>query len=280
MTLTGHRVGVALGDPDRPRWLFRNLDLDVAPGRLSVVVGANGTGKTTLLRCLAGLRPPTEGEVRLSGRPLHVIDSRHRARRIAYLPQHTPLHHDLAAREIVMLGRLPHLHRLRPPSNHDLDRVRTAMDEVGISELADRPIATLSGGERQRVMLARMLATEADVFVLDEPIAALDIGHALQFLRLCRRLAGEGKALIVALHDLVLAQRFAEAALCLGLDRAGRCRAGSPHEVLSPPVLGQAFGVDFRLDEEGALALAAAGPIDLAAASSTAATATAPARDS
>lgn len=154
------------------------------------------------------------------------------------------------------------------------------MNAVEVSELADRRVGTLSGGERQRVMLARMLATEADTFVLDEPIAALDIGHALQFLRLCRRLAGEGKALIVALHDLVLAQRFAGAALCLGLDQAGRCRVGSAHEVLSPAVLGRAFGVEFRLDERGALALATAEPIAPAPASEPEAAGPGPTRDS
>jgi iron complex transport system ATP-binding protein len=233
------------------RWLFRELSARFDPGSFTVVVGPNGAGKSTLLRCIAGLHAPTSGTIALDDRALLDAPRRERARTLAYLPQHTPLYHDLPASEVVLLGRLPHLHRLRPPSSLDMRRVEEALAEVGVESLAARPISTLSGGERQRVMLARMLATEAPILLLDEPTAALDIGHALRFLDLLRRLAEEGRTIVIALHDLDLADRFATDAIFLHGD--GTFEAGPRARVMDPDRLAEVFAVTIARTPEGHL---------------------------
>ncbi|MCA9706776.1 MAG: ABC transporter ATP-binding protein, partial [Myxococcales bacterium] len=216
--------GHVAGPP--PRWLFRGLDLTITPGELWALVGPNGSGKSTLLRCLAGLRPPEEGSVWLGEARLSALPARERATRVAYLPQLTPLYHDLEVRQLVMLGRAPHLSRWRPPAAEDVRRIDLALERVHATTLASRRVSTLSGGERQRVMLARLLATEAPLLLLDEPTTALDIGHALRLLALCRELAAEGAALVLALHELDLARRHADHAVCLGAGPDGQHRKG------------------------------------------------------
>ena len=240
MKVRARDLGVHLGG----RWLFRHLDL--LPGTFTAVIGPNGAGKSTLLRCLAGLQIPTEGGVVLGDRSFDAVPRRDRARALAYLPQHTPLYHDLRAEEVVMLGRLPHLPRFGGPSTADHDRVTRALSQVGAVDLAPRALSTLSSGERQRVMLARMLATEAPLLVLDEPTTALDIGHALRFLDQLRGLAEEGRTVIVALHDLDLADRFATTAVCLHGDNDGTFEAGPAAEVMHPDRLSDIFAVQIE----------------------------------
>ncbi|MCB9701374.1 MAG: ABC transporter ATP-binding protein [Myxococcales bacterium] len=232
-------LGRALGS----RVLYRGLDRTLEASTVTVLVGPNGAGKSTLLRDLAGLRAPAEGRVTLGGADLHRLAPGERARQIAYLPQHTPLAHDLGAAEVVMLGRTPYLGRFTGPGPEDTSVVAAALARVGLADAARRRLSTLSGGERQRVMLARMLATGAPILLLDEPCAGLDIGHALAFLALCRDLARGGATVLVALHDLDLARAHADHALVLG-DPAGRVVAGEAAAVLAPATLGPLFGVE------------------------------------
>jgi iron complex transport system ATP-binding protein len=222
------------------RVLFERLDLELQRGRVCVVAGPNGAGKSTLLRALAGLERPQAGRVELLGDPLADLSPAARARRLAYLPQHCPVEPDLHVHEVVLLGRLPSLPRFGPPRPEDEAAARAALARLGLAALADRPVGQLSGGERQRVMLARMLAAEAAVVILDEPAAGLDIGHALGLYRHLRALAAEGVAVLVAEHDLDLARRHADDAVLLA---AGRARVGACAEVFSPEHLGPAFGV-------------------------------------
>jgi iron complex transport system ATP-binding protein len=245
--VTLHAHGLGLKIPGTSRWLVRDLDLQVCPGQLTAVVGPNGSGKTTLLRALVGARPVDAGRIRLGPTPLGELAPRARAQTIAYLPQSSPLVHDLRVSQLVALGRAPYLSRLRGPGPEDRAAVRDALAAVGTDDLADRRVSTLSGGERQRVMLARMLATGAKVLVMDEPTAALDIAHVLSLLALVRRLADEGHAVVTALHDLDLARRHADTALCLLGDGDGGHRAGSADGVLTPEGLADVFGVDVTL---------------------------------
>jgi len=245
MTLHVERLGARVAGPPA-RWLFRGLELSIAPGEVWALVGQNGSGKSTLLRCLAGLRAAEEGTVRLGDRPLADVPGRDRAKRLAYLPQLTPLYHDLRARQVVMLGRAPHLPRLRGPGVEDERRVDEALARVDATAIAERTISTLSGGERQRVMLARLLATGAELLLLDEPTTALDIGHALHLLALCRELAADGAAVVLAMHDLALARRYADRAVCLGAGPEGEHRSGTVAEVLTPEILGPVFEVDVQ----------------------------------
>ena len=229
----GHRV------PGRS--LFADLSLDLHPGRITAVVGPNGAGKSTLLRLLAGLDSPQHGSVHLGDDDLRALPARLRARRLAYLPQRTDLAYDLRLHELVLLGRAPYLPAFGSPAASDLAAVDAALTRVGLHPLRDRSARSLSGGERQRLMLARMLVSDARVHILDEPTAALDIGHALAFLAHLRRLADEpGAAVILALHDLDLARRFTDHAVLLGGDRV---LTGPVEHVLSASNLGPAFGV-------------------------------------
>lgn len=245
MTLRTQVLGAHVAGPPE-RWLFRELHLTIAPGEVWGLVGPNGSGKSTLLRCLAGLRPPDEGRLHLDGRPLLDVPARDRAMRLAYLPQLTTLYHDLHVRQLVMLGRAPHLSRWRGPEPEDERRVDEALARVQASELATRRISTLSGGERQRVMLARLLATGAEILLLDEPTTALDVGHALHLLALCRELAADGAAIVLALHELELARRHADRAVCLGVGPDGAHHLGPAAEVLTSEILGAVFDVDAR----------------------------------
>jgi len=233
----GRRVG--------ERWLYRDLDATFAAASITAIVGPNGSGKSTLLRDLAGLRPPAAGRVTLAGAALDGQSPTSRARSLAYLPQATPLAYDLRVEAVVMLGRTPFLPRFGGPSAQDHRLVAAALDRVGLRDAAQRPLSSLSGGERQRVMLARMLATQAPLLLLDEPTAALDVGHALAFMDLCRELADGGTTVIAALHDLDLARRSADAAVVLGA-ADGNVLTGASAAVLVPATLGPLFAVRLR----------------------------------
>lgn len=230
-----------------PRWLVRELELELEPGTVTVVVGPNGSGKTTLLRTLLGLHAPAEGSVTLAGRPLREHSLRARARACAWLPQRTELPWTMTARELVMLGRAPYLSALASPSKLDHDEVRVALARVRAEGLSERDVRTLSGGELQRVLLARLLATKAPLLVLDEPTTALDVGHALALLELVRSLAAAGQAVILSLHELELARRYADRALVLRSDGHGGHVLGPASEILNPKLLSEVFEVDTRL---------------------------------
>lgn len=259
--LSAQGLGLRVGEsPDGARWLVRALDLTLVPGVVTAIVGPNGAGKSTLLRTLAGLRTPDEGRLRLGERALEAWAPRARAKQIAYLPQSTPLVHDLRTQEVVGLGRAPWRGRFGTADQEAQQRVATAMERVGATELHGRRMSTLSGGERQRVMLARMLATGARVLLLDEPATALDVAHALSLLELLQRLADEGAAIAVALHDLDAARRHAGRAVCLDRRQGdGAHEVGPSSEVLAPDVLAAVFGVRVR-DVGGVLQFRSAEP--------------------
>ena len=236
------------------RWLVRDVSLDLRPGRVQAVVGPNGAGKSTVLRLLAGLWKPTSGRVEMDGVPLSAIRRRAVARRVAFVPQDTHVGFAFRVREIVAMGRHPHVGRFESARPRDAAAVDSAMDRADVSHLADRLANELSGGERQRVLIARSLATEADFLLLDEPTANLDIDHALETFRLLKGLATEGKAVAVALHDLNAVVRWADSVTVLN---AGRLEAGGPVvDVLSDQLVRTVFnvGVERLLDvEEGAV---------------------------
>lgn len=223
------------------RWLVRGVSAGVAPGHLLAIVGPNGSGKTTVLRLLAGLWRPTEGEASLENRPLASLPRRAVARAVAVVPQDTHLAFAFTVREVVAMGRHPHLGRFERERRVDREAIEAAMQRADVTPLADRSVNELSGGERQRVLIARSLATEARHILLDEPTANLDVAHALDVLALCRTLADEGRGVAMALHDLNAARRFATHALLL---HEGRPRAqGEVSDVLTTTHVSEIFGV-------------------------------------
>ncbi len=242
-------AGVAFGY--RQRAVFRDVSFAVAPGELVALCGPNGAGKSTLLRLVLGLHAPSAGEVKLGGTPLAALSRRDIARRAALLPQDAPAEIPLTVREAVALGRLPHLARFQPESAADADAVARALAVTDTTALAERPLVELSGGERHRVHLARALAQEAPLLLLDEPIAGLDLAHQLQALDLLRATVDRGRAAVVALHDLSLAGRRCDRVLLLA---GGGLRADAPPAyVLTPELIARHFGVraDVRLDADG-----------------------------
>lgn len=223
------------------RWLVRGATLSLRPGHLTALVGPNGSGKTTLLRLLGALWQPTEGNALLDGRDLQGIRRREIARRVAFTPQDTHLSFAFTVRDVVTMGRHPHLGRFEREGERDRRAVEEAIRRADVAHLTDRLITELSGGERQRVLIARSLATEADTILLDEPTANLDIAHALDVLDLCRKLVDEGKAVALAIHDLNLAGRYATEII---LVHEGKIvTVGTPKEVLSDTAIREVFGV-------------------------------------
>lgn len=231
-------VHISLGSVE----VVHGVTARVAPGDLVAVIGANGAGKSTLLRTMAGLAVPSRGRVLLDGAAIQTFDARAIARRIAYLPQERIVHWPLDAASVVALGRLPHRSFAAAESEDDREAVRLAMYRMDVAQFSQRPIATLSGGERARVLVARALAQGAQYLIADEPTAGLDPAHALAMFEEFRRLCADGRAVVVALHDLSLAARFASSVVIM---RRGVCIAsGPPAQELSNATLGAAFGID------------------------------------
>ena len=221
------------------------IDLAFEANQVTAIVGPNGAGKTTLLRHLAGLDPPSAGQVELRGQPLASLGPAIRAWSIAYLPQAASAYWPLRARDLVALGRLPHGANLsRPLKSEDAEAIQRALERVDGVRLADRPIDTLSQGERARVMMARALATEAAVFLADEPVASLDPAYALETMTILRAEAARGACVIVVLHDLGLAARFADRIVVLANHKVAA--DGTADVALAAGVIDAAYGVTFR----------------------------------
>ena len=236
--------GVAAGYGQR--LVLRGVTLKVAEGRLTGLLGPNGAGKSTLLRCLTRLLPPRRGQVRLDGRNLYAgYGEREAARQIALVPQTEGMAFPLTVRELVQLGRTPFVGRFGWLTQVDGQAVQRALREMDLAGLADRRVEELSGGERKRAQIARALAQEARVLVLDEPTAHLDIAHAMELFGLLRRLAAAGRTVIVASHELWILARFCDRLLLLSRGRL--VLAGPPARVLGSPACSRTFGVRIAL---------------------------------
>lgn len=222
--------------------VLRGVDLELAPGGLVGVTGPNAAGKSTLLRALCGLVPPTSGRVELDGVPLSRRERRALARRMAYLAQDPEGAPAFCVEHVVRMGRYPQLGRFGAAGPEDLRAVETALARLDVAHLRGQRYAALSGGERQRVRLARVLATRAPVLLLDEPLAALDVRHALDLLARLRGWAAGGRLVVVALHDLDLAFRHCDRLVVL---ERGRVAAEGPTPaVLEPALLRRVFEVE------------------------------------
>ena len=227
------------------RAVLEAVDIAFAGGAVTAIVGPNGSGKTTLLHHLAGLDIAATGQVELDGEPIAGLGPAVRARRIAYLPQGASVYWPLLGRDLVALGRLPHgVDLSRPIAPSDAGAIQRALVRVDGMAFADRVIDALSQGERARLLLARTLATEADVLLADEPVASLDPAYALDAMTVLRGEAQRGACVVVSLHDLGLAARFADRVIVLA---NGKIAAdGSAEIALRPEVIDAAYGVGFR----------------------------------
>ncbi len=214
--------------------ILHGVTLALAAGRWTSIVGPNGAGKSTLLRVLAGLLPAASGQVLLHGRDLHAWPRRERALHLAWLGQNEAAADDLTVYDVAMLGRLPHQGWMQPPSAADHAAVEQALRSTQAWDWRARPLGQLSGGERQRVLLARLLAVQAQVLLMDEPLANLDPPHQADWLQLVRDLVAHGCTVVSVLHEVGMALH-ADAVVVMAqgtVTYQGACSDGATHRAV------------------------------------------------
>lgn len=229
-------LSVSFGDTE----VFESLSTDIPEGSFLGLVGPNGAGKSTLLRTLSGAVTPDSGTVSIDGVDVEARTSREHSRLVSVVSQDTSLAFSFEVRHFVEMGRTPYRSRFAPPDEVDRARVDRALDRTNTTQFETRSVDELSGGERQRVVLARALAQNTPVILLDEPTASLDVNHQVEILSLVADLAASGKTVVAAIHDLDLAARFCDELLVLA---GGSCiDRGPPADVLAAETIDSAFG--------------------------------------
>jgi iron complex transport system ATP-binding protein len=232
--------------PDAARPAVDGVTLEVPPGACTAVLGPNGSGKSTLLRLLLGTLTPSSGEVRLDGRAVADWKREEVARAVGVVPQGEEAVFPITVRELVAMGRYPHLGPWRREGEADRRAVDEALRRCDVASFADRLVSTLSGGERQRARVARALAQEPSAMALDEPTAALDVSHEMAIFELLRDLGRAGTTVLLVTHNLNLAARYADRLVLL--DRGRVAAEGAPHEVLTRETIERVYGWPVRID--------------------------------
>ncbi|GAA2417712.1 ABC transporter ATP-binding protein [Actinomadura vinacea] len=235
MTIAVRDLSVTLGG----RKVLDGVSLDARPGSWTAVIGPNGAGKSTLLRAVLGLRPGL-GRITVAGTDPRALRPRRRARLVAYAPQNPALPAGMRVFDYTLLGRSPYIPHLGREGAGDRAIARDVLERLDLGGLAARPLEELSGGERQRVVLARALAQQTSVLLLDEPTTALDIGHQQQVLELIDRLRlADGLTVVTTIHDLTLAGQYADRLVLLSAGRVAA--AGPPSRVLTREIVAAHF---------------------------------------
>jgi iron complex transport system ATP-binding protein len=226
--LTLRNVGFRYGEIQA----LKEINLQVRPGEILGILGPNGSGKSTLLKIMDGILRPQEGEILIKGKPLDRLKRTHVAKEIAMVSQENFFRFSFSTLEVVLMGRFPHLKRLQFEGKRDMEVALDALRATHTLELAERSIHELSGGERQRVYIARALAQEPKIILLDEPTSFLDIAHQVQVLELIVRLNRElGLTVLMVLHDLNLASEYCTRMILL--NNGSIAKKGSPEEVIT-----------------------------------------------
>jgi cobalamin transport system ATP-binding protein len=234
-------VSVSLGG----KRVVHGVSALVASGEWVTLIGPNGAGKSTLLRAIAGL-VDFDGSIELDGAPLAELGRREVARRLAFVPQSPLLPSEMRVREYVLLGRTPHIGPFGHESRTDLDAAARSLERLDLADFAERPLRTLSGGEQQRAVLARALAQEAPVLLLDEPTTALDIGRQQQVLELVAGLRAQSELTVLsAMHELTLATQYADRLLLLS--GGVLVAAGRPEEIATEALISTHYRANVRV---------------------------------
>lgn len=226
--------------------VLKEIDLQIQGGKFYGLIGGNGSGKSTLLELLMATLSPCSGSISYQGKPLSSFSRRELATRLALVPQHFSMDFEYLVEEVVLMGRHPHIPRFATPGLHDLETVHDAMDTMDILHLKERPVSALSGGELQRVVMARAMAQETEVLILDEATSNLDIQHTIAIMQVMRnRVLDGGLTIVAAIHDLNLAAAFCDECLVL---KGGQLYANGPvHEIFTHDLLHEVFAVEARV---------------------------------
>ncbi|TCD47465.1 ABC transporter ATP-binding protein [Chlorobium sp. N1] len=227
------------------RIVVDNVTMDLRTGEICCFIGQNGRGKTTLFRTMLGLIAPIGGTIRLNGRPLHRWSAIERARMVAYVPQAHQGVFPFSVRDVVLFGRTAHLGLFASPGSHDRKIAEQAIEMLGIGHLAERPFPEISGGERQMVLLARALAQEASMMILDEPSSNLDYGNQVLLLRKIRELAQYGIGIAMATHSPEHALQL-EARVAAIVDGGLRVWENAT-DALNPEDMKRVYGIDINM---------------------------------
>jgi ABC-type cobalamin/Fe3+-siderophores transport system ATPase subunit len=234
---------ISVAYEDKP--ILRDISFAVAPGELIGIVGPNGAGKSTLLKVMRGFLPASSGSVTLLGRPAASFSQQSLARYMAFLPQRSAIRPGYTVRDMVMTGRYPHWHWWQHENQADRDLVVACMGYIGILSLAEREISTLSIGQLQRVRFAAILAQQAPIMLLDEPVSGLDTYHQEELLRFCRALCRHQRLVCLVIHELSLAATYCSRLILLG--RGTTIADGRPMDVLTEANLSAAYGVPMEV---------------------------------
>ena len=215
--------------------------------KLTSIIGVNGCGKSTLLKAILGILPLSSGEIIIDGNDLHSMSRNEIAKKIAYLSQgkNTP---DMTVMQMVLHGRFPYLSYPRKYTSRDRETVYSAMEQVGIADLAEKPLFMLSGGMRQNAYIAMALAQDTDYILLDEPTTYLDIAHQLELMKLLKKLADNGKGIVTVMHDLPLAFDFSDKLTVM--NNGEIIVQGTPSEISKLPIIEDIFGVKIKQTQE------------------------------
>ncbi len=225
---------------EEPKKISHQLNLSLPPKSVVALIGPNGVGKSTLFRTIAGVQPPIEGAVLLHNKPLQSYTARERARQISLVFTGRPQLNYVTIEELVRLGRYPHTGVMGKLSAQDMERVLWAMEETGVVDFRKRYAEELSDGELQKVMVARALAQDTDIMILDEPAAFLDVGHRIELMGLLTYIAEEiGRSILISSHDLELVYYTSHRVWLMGRD--GAVAEGSPQELMQPAALKEVF---------------------------------------
>jgi iron complex transport system ATP-binding protein len=246
------------------RLIVQDLNISIPQGKITALVGANGSGKSTILKTMARIMNPSKGNVLLDGKSIHKQSTKEVAKQLAILPQNPTAPDGLTVSELVSYGRFPHQKGFGSLSKEDRNVVKWAVEVTGMSEFADRPVDQLSGGQRQRAWIAMALAQETDILFLDEPTTFLDMAHQLEVLHLLRKLNEVNKRTIVmVVHDLNHAARYADHMIAI---KSGVVKGeGTPLDVITPEIMREVFNIEADIVKDPRTGLPLCLPFALAA---------------
>lgn len=230
------------------RCVLKEASFSIGKGEIVGIIGCNGAGKSTLLKTIRGLLPKQDGSVRYFGKPLEEYGDKELATKIAYLQQHVDLGFGYTGKDIVMAGRYPYMKWWERESEADAKLALACMEYTGTADLAERPINEVSGGQKQRILIAKVLAQQTPIIFLDEPTTGLDMVYQEEIFRFAKALAGQGKTVLMVVHELNLASKYCSRILLLG---EGTLLAdGAPLEVFTEELLSRAYKADICVERD------------------------------